>query len=95
MVHVTLFDKLFAVDLTSPEAPAHWWFIDEWVDHTLTNEQVLFDLGAQVVPDRIVEEVEALQRVRVGGPVLSFGAGGPAPTWARSRPARVHRPMWD
>jgi hypothetical protein len=94
MVHLTLFEKLFEVDLRSPDGPARWWFIDEWVDHTLTNEQVLFDPGAEVVPDCTMEEVEALQRVRVGDPVLSLQTRGPARTRARSRPARVHRPMW-
>ena len=59
MVHVTLFEKLFEIDLASPDGTARWWFVDGWVEHALTNEEVLFYPGAQAVPEALVDAVEA------------------------------------
>jgi hypothetical protein len=65
MVHVTLFDKLFEIDLRSPERPARWWFIDGWVDHGLTNEQVLFYRDSRILAEPLVEAVETFWTNRV------------------------------
>ena len=66
MVHVRLFDKLFEIDLTSPECAARWWFIDGWVDHALTNEEVLFNPDASRFSEELVEAVEAFGLVTAG-----------------------------
>lgn len=58
MVHVTLFEKMFEIDLRSPNGSARWWFIDGWVDHPLTNEEVLFNPRTQGMHERTVEAVE-------------------------------------
>jgi hypothetical protein len=60
MVHVTLFEKLFEVDLSSPDGPARWWFVDGWVDHALTNEEVLYNAGTRSASDELAEAVETL-----------------------------------
>jgi hypothetical protein len=58
MVYVTLFEKLFEIDLRSPDRPARWWFIDGWVDHGLTNEEVLFYRDTRPLAGPLVEAVE-------------------------------------
>lgn len=63
MVHVELFEKLFEVDLRSPDDRARWWFIDGWVDHPLTNEEVLFNPGTRPSTERLVEAVETFGRM--------------------------------
>ena len=65
MVHVSLFQKLFEVDLRSPDGPAHWWFIDGWVDHPLTNEEVLFNRQADLFSEPLAEAVETFWTCRV------------------------------
>ena len=65
VVHVRLFRKLFEIDLRSPDGPAHWWFIDGWVDHPLTNEEVLFHRGAEVFSEPLAEAVETFWMSRV------------------------------
>jgi hypothetical protein len=59
MVRVRLFDKLFEIDLGSPARPARWWFVDGWVDHALTNEEVLFNPGASRSSEELAAAVEA------------------------------------
>jgi hypothetical protein len=66
MVHVRLFDKLFEIDLTSPESAARWWFIDGWVDHALTNEEVLFNRESSRLSEELVEAVEAFGLATAG-----------------------------
>lgn len=58
MVHVRLFQKLFEVDLRSPDGPARWWFIDGWVDHPLTNEEVLFNRRTELFSEPLADAVE-------------------------------------
>jgi hypothetical protein len=59
MVHVKLFEKIFAVDLAAPDGPARWWFDRSWVNHGLTNEEVLFNHDAEPCegPDRHPRDV--------------------------------------
>jgi hypothetical protein len=64
MVHVSLFQKLFEVDLRSLDEPAHWWFIDG-VDHPLTNEEVLFNRQADLFSEPLAEAVETFWTSRV------------------------------
>jgi len=65
MVYASLFEKLFEIDLAAPEVPARWWFIDGWVDHVLTNEEILFDRGAQPFSEQLADAVETFWRVGV------------------------------
>jgi hypothetical protein len=54
--HIELFGRLFAVDLRSPMEPAKRWFEGRWVSAALTNEEVLFNPGAEAWqrrPDRV------------------------------------------
>jgi hypothetical protein len=41
MVHVELVGRLFEIDLRSPQAHARTWFGDQWIEHFLTNEEVM------------------------------------------------------
>jgi len=66
MVHIELFEKLFEVDLRSPSTAAKWWFHDGWVDHALTNEEILFNRFAKPFAECLVEAVETFGRVGVG-----------------------------
>jgi hypothetical protein len=51
MVHVTLFGRIFEVDLRSPHAPPRCWSEGRWVrDSSLSNEDVLFDSAARGSP---------------------------------------------
>lgn len=63
MVYASLFGKLFEIDLAAPETPARWWLIDGWVDHALTNEEILFDRAAEPSSVQLAEAVEAFGRV--------------------------------
>ncbi len=63
MVYASLFGKLFEIDLAAPETPARWWFIDGWVDHALTNEEILFDRAAEPFSIQLAEAVETFGRV--------------------------------
>ena len=65
MVYASLFGKLFKIDLATPEVPARWWFIDGWVDHALTNEEILFDRAAQPLSKQLADAVETFWRVGV------------------------------
>jgi hypothetical protein len=60
MVYASLFGKLFEIDLAAPEVPARWWFIDGWVDHALTNEEILFDRATRPFSKQLAEAVETL-----------------------------------
>jgi hypothetical protein len=59
MVHVELVGRLFEIDLTHPGANARTWFGSLWIDHFLTNEEVLFNAAAHTVP---YEQLDVLQR---------------------------------
>jgi hypothetical protein len=61
MVHVELIGRLFEIDLTHPRANARTWFGTLWIDHFLTNEEVLFNLEAHAVP---APELDAVLQVR-------------------------------
>jgi hypothetical protein len=51
MVHVTLFGRIFEVDLRSPHAPPRYWCEGRWMrDRSLSNQDVLFDPAALAVP---------------------------------------------
>ena len=63
MVYASLFGKLFEVDLAAPQVPARWWFVDGWVDHALTNEEILFDPATRPFSSQLAEAVETLGRV--------------------------------
>ena len=63
MVYASLVGKLFEIDLAAPEAPARCWFIDGWVDHALTNEEILFDRAARAFSEQLAEAVETFGRV--------------------------------
>jgi hypothetical protein len=65
VVYASLFGKLFEIDLAGPEVPARWWFIDGWVDHALTNEEILFDRAAQPLSKQLADAVETFWRVGV------------------------------
>ena len=65
MVHVSLFHKLFEVDLSAPEGAARWWFVDGWVVHALTNEEVLFNWETRGVSEQLVEAVETIGCPRI------------------------------
>jgi hypothetical protein len=65
MVHVRLFQKLFEVDLRSPDVLARWWFIDGWIDHPLTNEEVLFNRLTELFSEPLAEAVETFWTSRV------------------------------
>lgn len=67
MVYASLFGKLFEIDLTAPEVPARWWFIDGWVDHALTNEEILFDRATQPFSEQLADAVETFWRVGIAG----------------------------
>ena len=55
MVHVTLFGRIFEVDLRSPDAPPRYWREGRWMrDPSLSNQDVLFDPAARAVPRRWV-----------------------------------------
>ncbi|HUF59850.1 MAG TPA: hypothetical protein VMR89_10290 [Actinomycetota bacterium] len=58
MVYASLFEKLFEIDLAAPDVPARWWFIDGWVDHALTNEEILFNWATQPLSKQLAEAVE-------------------------------------
>jgi hypothetical protein len=60
MVHVNLFKKLFEIDLSAPQGSARWWFVDGWVDHALTNEEVLFNWESRGVSEQLVAAVETI-----------------------------------
>ena len=66
MVHVRLFDKLFEIDLAAPDTPARWWFFDGWVDHALTNQEVLFNREASRFSEELVEAVEVFGHASTG-----------------------------
>ena len=64
MVHVTLFGRIFEVDLRSPHAPPRSWCEGRWMrDPSLSNEDVLFDPAARTLPR---SWVQALRADRVG-----------------------------
>jgi len=65
VVYASLFGKLFEIDLAAPEIPARWWFIDGWVDHALTNEEILFDRAAQPFSKQLADAVETFWRMGV------------------------------
>lgn len=55
MVHVTLFGRIFEVDLRSPHRPSRYWDDGRWRrDRSLSNEDVLFDPAALALPRRRV-----------------------------------------
>ncbi len=64
MVHIELFEKLFEVDLRSPNTTAKWWFHDGWVDHVLTNEEVLFNRDAKPFAERLARSRRDLRARR-------------------------------
>ena len=44
MVHVTLFGRIYEVDLRSPHTPPRYWCEGRWMrDTSLSNQDVLFD----------------------------------------------------
>ena len=64
MVHVTLFGRIFEVDLQSPHTSARYWCEGRWMlDPSLSNQDVLFDPAALAVPRGWVR---TLPRDRVG-----------------------------
>lgn len=62
MVYASLREAL-EIDLAAPDVPARWWFIDGWVDHALTNEEILFDRGTQPYSELLAEAVETFGRI--------------------------------
>jgi hypothetical protein len=63
MVHVTLFGRIFEVDLRSPHTPPLFWREGGWMrDPSLSNEDVLFDPAARTLPRA---RVRALRTDRV------------------------------
>jgi hypothetical protein len=60
----SLFGKLFEIDLAAPDVAARWWFIDGWVDHALTNEEIFFNRAAQPFSRQLAEAVETFGRVQ-------------------------------
>ena len=67
MVHVTLFGRIFEVDLRSPRTPARYWSHGRWVsDPSLRNEDVLFDAHSRGLPRGSVRPL--IERSRVGVP---------------------------
>jgi hypothetical protein len=64
VVYASLFGKLFEIDLAAPDVPARWWFIDGWVDHALTNEEIFFNRAAQPFSRQLAEAVETFGRVQ-------------------------------
>jgi len=63
MVYASLFEKLFEIDLAAPDVPARCWFIDGWVDHALTNEEILFNWATQPFSKQLAEAVETFGRI--------------------------------
>ena len=50
MVHVTLFGRIYEVDLRSPHTPPRFWSGGRWMpDPSLSNQDVLFDPAALAV----------------------------------------------
>jgi hypothetical protein len=52
-VHVELMGVRFALDLHAPRDLARSLFGNIWIDHFLTNEQVLFDPDTHVVHESV------------------------------------------
>jgi hypothetical protein len=63
VVYASLFGKLFEIDLAAPDVPARWWFIDGWVYHALTNEEIFFDRATQPFSKQLAEAVETFGRI--------------------------------
>lgn len=63
MVYASLFGKLFEIDLAAPNVHARWWFLDGWVDHALTNEEILFDRGTEPFSQQLAEAVETFGEI--------------------------------
>jgi hypothetical protein len=61
MVHVTLFGRIFEVDLRSPHTPSRCWCEGRrWMrDPALSNEDVLFDPAARALPRSWVKPLRA------------------------------------
>jgi hypothetical protein len=57
--HIALFERLFEVDLRAPAEPAKRWFDGRWVRAALTNEEVLFNPGAESLPTWGIRAVAA------------------------------------
>jgi hypothetical protein len=56
-VHVELMGVRFAIELHAPRVLARSLFGSIWIDHFLTNEQVLFNPDAHVVPVSVPDVV--------------------------------------
>lgn len=69
MVHIRLCGDLFEIDLASPGTPARWWFVGGWANHTLTNEEALFDPAARPSSEEVVGEVPVLTGSSTGVPI--------------------------
>ena len=60
MVHIDLVGKLFKIDLRAPNRPARVLHGTNWIDHFLTNEQILFNPDAHRIEEDVLRrEVEA------------------------------------
>ncbi len=65
MVHVTLFGRIFEIDLMSPGGTPRYWCHGRWVSYpSLRNEDVLFDAHSRAVPRRSIRTF--MERDRVG-----------------------------